>query len=567
MKSDAGKPSGSGRSEAAAIEIYQLGRYESGVRARLADWTAGRAADRIWKKDFTFWSPRRVPELTDRLGWLGLPETMEHRVDDLDSLTAEVQQESIQHVVLLAMGGSSLAPEVYQAVFGNRSGFPPLLVLDSTHPDAVGAIEGQIDPKNTLFIVASKSGTTVESLSFFRYFYHRLSNASDRPGSRFIAITDPGSPLEDLAAERGFRRVFRADPEVGGRYSALSHFGLVPAALIGIDAAGYLRRGRHMAARCRRSGDQDANPGLKLGAILGELWSAGRDKITLFTSRSLESFPKWLEQLIAESTGKDGKGLVPVVGEPLGKPEAYGEDRVFVYLCLSGEQDPDRDALLGQLASKGHPVLRFEIGEKAGLAGEMFRWEMGVAAAGAVLGIHPFNQPDVQRAKSFAKQAMSGEGRGPGSDVETIPADAGDELSRSVGRLFATVRARDYVGLQAFIAPTEACVEALDAIRARLRDRHRIAATTGFGPGFLHSTGQLHKGGPDSGIFLQLVDSPTRDMEVPETGFTFGRLISAQALGDYQALSEAGRRAIRIGLGQDPPEGLRRLRAAIEGEV
>jgi transaldolase/glucose-6-phosphate isomerase len=544
-------------------DVFRLGVYESSVAARIAAWAATGAAGLIWAKDPAFWSLPGVPELTDRLGWLDLPESVRSEIDDLEAFAGEVRREGIGQAVLLGMGGSSLAPEIYQAVFGNRKGYPRLTVLDSTHPDAISALGDSLDPDSTLFIVASKSGTTVESLSLFKYFYRRLSASGNQAGSQFIAITDPETPLEDLARERGFRRVFRSAPDVGGRYSALTHFGLVPAALIGVDLAGLLRAGRDMAARCRLPGADETNPGLMLGATLGELALAGRDKITFFASASLTAFPGWLEQLIAESTGKDGKGIVPVVDEPMTGPECYADDRVFVYLALSGEVDPETDRLLAALAGKGHPVLSIELAGKADLAGEMFRWEMGVAAAGAVLGIHPFNQPDVQEAKSFARQAMSGDGDCTARQAETVMVDAGENLATALRDILGSAVLGDYLCIQAYIAPTPSAEKALQAIRRSIRDYTCIPTTVGFGPRFLHSTGQLHKGGPNTGIFIQLVDQPARDMEVPETDFTFGRLISAQALGDHMALTGRQRRLVRIDLGHDARSGLAALRSLI----
>lgn len=544
---------------------YETGGVGPAVIARLDEWVESGAAGRIWQKDYTFWSAAHLPEITDRLGWLNLPDAMRPEMEELRTFAEKVRQEGFRHIVLLGMGGSSLAPEVYQTVFGNRKGYPRLLVLDSTHPDAVSSVENAIDEEPSLFIVASKSGTTIETLSFFRYFYRRLEHSGARRGPRFIAITDPGSPLEDLARERGFRRVFRAAPDVGGRYSALSHFGLVPAALIGVDLEALLESAGAMAARCRLSGAGETNPGLMLGAFLGESALAGRDKVTFLTSPSLAAFPVWLEQLIAESTGKDGKGIVPVVDEQPAGPDTYAEDRLFVYLSLAGEEDPGLAGLIKDLGSKGHPILQIEIQDKRDLAGEMFRWEMGVAAAGAVLGIHPFNQPDVQQAKAFARQAMSEEPGGSGDEVHTIPAGAGPEVASTLRGLLMGLQQGDYVGLQAYLAPSDETRRALQAIRATLRNHSHVATTAGFGPRFLHSTGQLHKGGPDTGRFIQVVDTPGEDLEIPETGFTFGSLISAQAIGDYQALAAAKRRAVRIDLGRDAREGLQKLSEVIGG--
>jgi transaldolase/glucose-6-phosphate isomerase len=540
---------------------YALGDYEAPVRSRLVEWIDENTARRIWEKDFTVWSPTEVPEITDRLGWLSLADTMRAEVRDINDFAAEVRSGGIGYVVLLGMGGSSLAPEVYRATFGNRPGYPRLIVLDSTHPDAVRALREEIDRQSTLFIVASKSGTTIEPISLFEYFYH-IARAGSDPGSHFTAITDPGTPLEDLAAERGFRKLFRAFPDIGGRYSALSHFGLVPAALIGMDIADYLDRAAETAGRCKTSGAEEANPGLVLGAVLAELALAGRDKVTFVTSPSLAAFPQWLEQLIAESTGKAGKGIVPVAGEPRARPETYGGDRFFAHISLAEETDPEVDAFLETLVGIGHPVARFEVSGRRDLAGEMFRWEMAVAAAGAALGIHPFNQPDVQTAKSLAREVMSEDPGRPAGGVRTMSVEDPQNIASAVRNMLEQAGPGDYFGIHAYIPSSPRTTDVLQEIRSCVHDRYGMATTLGFGPSYLHSTGQLHKGGPNTGVFLQLVDEPDTDIEVPRRGFTFGHLISAQALGDYKALSDGNRRVIRISLGSDVERGLEILLTA-----
>jgi len=543
---------------------YALGDYEKAVRSRLAAWIESKTADRIWSRDFTVWSSTHVPEITDRLGWLALPESMRPETDEISQFADGVKSGGFRHAVLLGMGGSSLAAEVYQATFGNRPGFPELMVLDSTHPDAVSALLEAIDPESTLFIVASKSGTTIESLSLFEYFYGLFEAAGD-PGAHFAAITDPGTPLEELSVERGFRRVFKAFPDIGGRYSALSHFGLVPAALVGMDTTGFLNRAAEVAARCRRSGSEQSNPGLMLGAVLAEVAIAGRDKVTFLTSPSLAAFPNWLEQLIAESTGKQGRGIVPIVGEPRARPETYGGDRFFVYISLEGEADSDSEALLDALVDAGHPAARFDLSENLEMAGEMFRWEFAIASAGAALGINPFNQPDVQSAKSLARQAMSEGPGGSPSSPDSISSENAKELVASLSAFLNRVRPGDYLAITAFITSSPGVVEMLQEIRSRLLNRYSTATTLGFGPRYLHSTGQLHKGGPDTGVFLQLVDEPREDLEVPRKGFTFARLVAAQAVGDYNALFRADRRVIRIDLGPDAERGLGAILEGLPG--
>ncbi|HEX3131833.1 MAG TPA: hypothetical protein VH394_31135 [Thermoanaerobaculia bacterium] len=541
----------------------RLGRWEPAVQARLERWEAQGFGRRLWAKDHTVWSETPVPELTDRLGWLKLPESMRTQAEDLARFAQEIRSEGFRDAIVLGMGGSSLAPEVYARTFGSASGYPELSVLDSTHPEAVRALAGRLDPTKTLFLVSSKSGSTTEMMSFFYTFWQWVGESlasTSSAGRRFAAITDPGSGLEKLAKERGFRAVFNAQEDVGGRYSALTPFGLVPAALIGADVREILVRGRAMAEAC--TGPAASNPGLQLGAALGELALAGRDKVTFLASRGIESFPDWIEQLIAESTGKIGRGIVPVVGERPAEPGAYGDDRFFVGLFLG--EDRNLDQRLSALESAGHPVARFRLNEPADLGREMFRWEMATAAAGAVLGVNPFDQPDVQLAKELAKRAMQerSSAAGPADEVRVEDRAA---LGSALEHWLAGAGPGTYLGLHAYLAPTPGTTEALHEIQARLRDRTRFATTLGYGPRFLHSTGQLHKGGPDTGRFLQIVDEPGHDLPVPETDYTFGELVRAQADGDRKALEQRGRRVMRVNLGSDLHGGLARLREALGG--
>jgi transaldolase/glucose-6-phosphate isomerase len=554
-------------SDGNVTQKLKLGRYQSLVEARLDKWQNEQVGARIWQKDFTVWSPAQVPEITDRLGWLRLPETMMKETASLAKFAQEIKADGFKHVVLLGMGGSSLAPEVYQRTFANQPGFPRLIVLDSTHPDHIRAVESQVDLATTLFLVASKSGTTQEPLSMFRYFFARLSRITSTPGRHFAATTDPGTPLEQLASERRFRRVFKAAPDVGGRYSALTAFGLAPAALIGTDVKVMLERACGVSEVCGAPVAAAANPGLVLGAALGELALAGRDKATFFTCQSLAAFPDWLEQLIAESTGKDGRGVIPIAGEMLGEPEAYGRDRFFIYITTEHEVDASVESQIEDLARRGHPTATIVVKDRIDLAGEMFRWEMAVAAAGSALGIHPFNQPDVQLAKDLARRAMAKAGDTDGSDkAEPVTPESREDLTRVVDKLMSSARPGDYFTVQAYLAPSEETVGRLQEIRRHVRDTCRLATTVGIGPRFLHSTGQLHKGGPNTGIYLQIVDIPREDVAIPEAGYTFGRLIRAQAQGDYEALLGRGRRVLRINLGKDPGEGLKRLADAVKAQ-
>ena len=560
----------------AAREKLSLGSYQSKVQQRLQAWQKDRFACRLWQKDPTLWSPQPVPELVDRLRWLNLPEQMHGQLDDLAGFAQQARADGIRHVVLLGMGGSSLAPEVFQQSFGNAPSHPALLVLDSTHPSAVRAVEKGVDLLLTLFLVSSKSGTTGETLSFFRYFWERVSRLTGTPGRHFVAITDPGTPLEKLARERQFRRTFSAPAEVGGRYSALSVFGLVPAALIGVDVHQLLDRAWQMAEACAFCVPESDNPGLTLGSALGELALAGRDKVTFLASASLASLPAWVEQLIAESTGKEGKGILPVADEPARPAEGYDTDRLFVHLSRDGPKDGPRDGeedseletQVAALEAAGHPVIRLSLSEMVDLGQEFFRWEVAIAAAGAVLGIHPFNQPDVQLAKELARQAMGqakGKTKGSRNGAKPISAARRKQLAQAVESWLAGAGPGDYIALQAYLAPAAEVTTALQEIRRALGSRLKAPTTLGYGPRFLHSTGQLHKGGPNTGLFLQLVDNPQEDLAVPETEYTFGALIQAQALGDFLALKQRDRRVLRINLGSDVAGGLKRLAEVLHG--
>jgi transaldolase/glucose-6-phosphate isomerase len=546
-------------------QALTLENYQTRFQGRLKTWQAADFACRVWRKDPTLWSPKPVPEITDRLGWLHLPETMHEQVDEFAAFAKGIKNEGIRDVVLLGMGGSSLAPEVFHRTFGNADGSPRLTVLDSTHPAAVRGVEAQIDLRCTLFLVSSKSGTTTEPLSFFRHFWQRLNQMTQIPGHHFVAITDPGKPLVNLADERKFRRVFLATPDVGGRYSALTALGLVPASLIGVNVHRLLDRAWTMAEACAFCVPGSDNPGLTLGATLGELTVAGRDKVTFIASRSVAAFPSWVEQLIAESTGKDGKGIVPVASEPLGSTEAYGADRLFVSLRLEREPDNGLDSTLRALQAAGHPLVSIQLADKADLGQEFFRWEFAVAAAGAALGIHPFNQPDVELAKQLAREAMKKGNSGTGVGVKSVSASKPDELRRAIRNWLDEAPAGNYVAIQAYLAPTAATTAHLENLQRVVRDRSKLATTLGCGPRFLHSTGQLHKGGPNTGRFLQLVDDPADDLAVPETGYTFGALIRAQALGDYQALVQRNRRVLRVNLGRDVAGGLEQIAEVVHG--
>ena len=546
------------------LELH-LEKYRRRVARRMKEWQENRFSSRLWEKDHTLWSSTPQPELSDRLGWLELPHSMEKEADGLSAFADKVKAAGIRHVVVLGMGGSSLAPEVFQKTFGNAPGYPDLQVLDSTHPAAVKAIEARIDLARTLFLVSSKSGTTMETNSFFYYFWDKLKQLKTDPGANFAAITDPGTPLEKLAGERNFRATFHAPEDVGGRYSALTFFGLVPAALIGVDVGAVLARARRMSEACKAE-TADGNAGLLLGAALGELALAKRDKVTFLCSPSLAAFPSWVEQLIAESTGKDRKGIVPVANENPAAPEKYGDDRFFVYLRLASDRNHDLDRQVAALEANGHPVARLDLSDKLDIGQEFFRWEFAVAAAGAAIGIHPFNQPDVQLAKDLAKKAMSAGGKKAGARVkDEAAAGDGEALRQAIASWLEKKKPRDYVAVQAYINPSADHVRELKSICAALQERLGAAITLGFGPRFLHSTGQLHKGGRNSVLVLQIVDQPADSLTVPETNYTFDALIQAQGLGDFSALQQRRRRALRVNLGGDTAGGLSRLREALRG--
>ena len=491
-------------------------------------------ANRIWRRDHTVWTPDR-DGVADRLGWLTVSDTMRGHLDDLRAVACEVAAKGTRHVVLMGMGGSSLGAEVLLRTFGPVDGYPELLVLDSTAPASVQAVSDRIDPSRTLFLVSSKSGTTIEPNVHYRHFRHLADESlgSERAGRAFAAVTDPGTPLERLGSEQGFRRVFLNRPDLGGRYSVLSHFGLVPASLAGVDAGPLLDRADEMRELCAPGVPARENPGVVLGATLGAMALARRDKLTLVTSPGIDAFGQWAEQLIAESTGKDGKGIVPVVGEPVAATESYGRDRLFVYVRLDGDDNAKTDAAIGSVESAGHPVVTLRLRDRLDLGAELYRWELATAVAGAVLGVQPFDEPDVERSKRISERVLSEYGRSGEMPASTYTAPLVDLLAAS--------RPGSYMAIMVYAPETPGLHEALSALRRAITERYRIPTTLGFGPRLLHSTGQLHKGGPDTGIFLQITEDRLHDIPVPGGPFTFGELLDAQALGDLTALRSLGR--------------------------
>jgi transaldolase / glucose-6-phosphate isomerase len=541
----------------------QLGALDGSVKNRLQQLEQAAVVRRIAEKDAGLWKSNgsSEKEIRERLGWLQVADRMEERVPELDTLRKELVGEGFTDAVLMGMGGSSLAPEVFRQTFGAPKGALDVRVLDTTDPAAIAALEKAIDVRKTVFIVASKSGTTLETLSHYRYFWKQAGEKA----AQFIAITDPGTPLADESSKLGFRRTFLNPPDIGGRYSALSYFGLVPAALGGVDLLRLLDRTATMTQACSPSVPVGENPGAWLGAVFAEAAKAGHDKITIIAPPPLKSFGVWAEQLIAESTGKEGKGLVPVADETPGAPDVYGPDRLFVRLALPGGDDPSAGRLAA-LSQAGHPVVTLKLSDPLGLGAEFFRWEYAVAVAGAILGINVFDQPNVQEAKDLTKKVLS-EGSPPtvGEGIRWS-GQQGATLEAAIQALLGQVRAGDYVALLAFIAPRPEHDHALDAIRLAIRDKYRVATTVGYGPRYLHSTGQLHKGGPNTGVFLQLVGDDPNDLPIPDEKFSFGVLKQAQALGDFQALRNHGRRVLRIQV-RDVAQGLAKIGQAVGGRV
>ncbi len=509
----------------------QVRALDASIARRLDDLDARQVIRRTWVKDPTVWvKDPETPEIRDRLGWLTVPEFMSTQVAGLTAFANEARKE-FDRVVLCGMGGSSLAPEVLWRTFGRRKGYPSLFVLDSTDPRRIAEVEQTGDLAKTLFLIASKSGTTQESDSFFRYFWERTG----KKGSQFVAITDPGTPLVHLANERRFRKGFANPPDIGGRYSALSYFGLVPAALIGIDVGKLLKSALRMAENCGPLVPVFQNPAASLGVLMGEAALAKRNKLTFVLSKSIATYGLWVEQLIAESTGKNATGILPVADEPLGASSVYAADRVFVSIALAAEQDKGVEAKLDALAAVGHPVIRLSLDSAYDLGAEFFRWELATAVAGAVLGIHPFDQPNVAESKANTKAVLEGKSK-------PVPAASKQDLEKFV----EGIKPGDYLAIMAYLPPSDEMDRRLAVIRLKLRDRLKVATTVGYGPRFLHSTGQLHKGGPPVGHFLQVTSKLDRDLPIPGERFTFGALEAAQAEGDLQALRKRGRPAIRV---------------------
>ena len=529
-----------------------LGDYLPAVEAALRDLQDREVIKRIWSKDHTVWKPDPT-EISDRLGWLNVTESMADQAPALHSFADEVKEAGYRHVVLLGMGGSSLGAEVLWQTFGSAPGYPQPVTLDTTVPDWIQAVNRSIDVSKTLFLVSSKSGGTLETVSGYRYYRSLVeeSMGKEKAGANFVAITDPDSPLERLGQEQGFRRIFINPSDIGGRYAVLSYFGLVPAALAGIAIEDILESADGMREGCASFVSTSDDPAAWLGAAMATLASKGRDKLTIVTSPSISSFGLWAEQLLAESTGKEGKGIVPVAGEPPAEPESYGDDRLFVYLRVEDDDNAKADAGIERLESSGQPVIRLDLRDRYGLGAEFFRWEFATAVAGAVLGINPFDQPNVQSAKDKTADLLQAHGSS-GALPQT-------EAPGSLKDLLAEAKAGDYLAIMAYLRPTPEVEEAMADLRRKVVEKHKIATTFGYGPRFLHSSGQLHKGGPTSGLFLQLVIDHEDDVHIPGQTYSFATLADAQATGDLQVLQELGRRVAMVKLGNDTATSIRCL--------
>jgi transaldolase/glucose-6-phosphate isomerase len=543
------------------------------------EWRAHGNVRRLWRGDKSLWTN------TDEDRWLGWLRCADNApLDDYAAFADEVKRDGFKDAVLLGMGGSSLGPEVIAATFGHQHGWPRLHVLDSTVPEQIKALEAGLDLRQTLFIVSSKSGTTTEPNILKDYFFAKVAEQADEPGRQFIAITDPGSALEQRAREEKFRRVFHGDPSIGGRYSVLSAFGLVPAAIAGLDVADLVELARTTIRSCGPAVPPAENPGVMLGIVLGAAATRGRDKVTILTSRGLKSFGAWAEQLFAESTGKHGKGLIPIDGEPLGRAEVYGDDRLFIDLTLKGESEAEHELKLKKLESAGDPVVRLALNSRAHIVQEFFRFEIATATAGSILGINPFDQPDVEASKIKTHELTSAFEESGALPRETPvcsenclslytdeanaaalrKAGAADTVASWLAAHFARTMSGDYFALLAYLARNEQNASCLQQMRLAVRDRRHVATCLEFGPRFLHSTGQAYKGGPDSGVFLQITADDGNDLPIPGHRASFGVVKNAQARGDFDVLLERGRRALKVHITGDLATGLAALQAALD---
>jgi transaldolase/glucose-6-phosphate isomerase len=566
-------------SDSSFAATYHLGQYQPAVEAEINTLNSQDFTTRFWQKDATLWTQDAEAQQSIRsfMGWLDSPEVLSKAVGDIQQFVQEVKAAGFQHVVVMGMGGSTMAPIVFERSF-QQNGLP-LSILDTTDPGTVAELEKSIPLRETLFIVASKSGTTAEPLAFGDYFYDKVKAIKgDKAGENFVAITDPGSKFVTQATQEGYRKIFLNFAEVGGRFSALTYFGLVPAALYGIDINAMLQGAVEMMRACGAQGPVADNPGLKLGATMGVLAKQGRDKLTLITPESLSSLGLWLEQLLAESTGKEGKGILPVAGEPLGRPDEYGTDRVFVYVGYESEADQTNIDKLTALEQAGHPVIIIRRQNALELGSEFYRWEIGTAVAGIVLAINPFDQPNVQAAKTATDKLMkevTEKGQLPSSGQPAASQDGisyyadvtGADAAGVLQAFFQQAQPGNFMTLQAYLHENEELNKDLAEFRQLVQDKLRIATTSGYGPRFLHSTGQYHKGGPNGGLFVQFTADHPQDLPLPGRTYTFGTFENAQAQGDLQALRDNGRRAIHIHLGPQPEQAMQTVLTALKAAL
>jgi transaldolase / glucose-6-phosphate isomerase len=564
-------------------QTYKLPDSLAGaVAASLEDWKKNNKVARLWQKDASLWTGT---DESNWLGWLSITEEQLAHIDALKQIAADIKKARFKHALLLGMGGSSLCPEVMRMTFGKIKGYPELHVLDSTDPAQIRAIEAKLDLKSTICIVSSKSGSTLEPNIYKQYFFERVKAkvGEKEVGNRFIAITDPGSKMQQVAEADKFRKIFFGVPSIGGRYSAISNFGMVPAAVMGVDVAKFLKNTEEMVQACGASSAADSNPGVLLGTILGVAATHGRDKITIITSPGIFDLGAWLEQLIAESTGKSGKGIIPVDRERLAKPAVYGNDRVFAYLRLASKPNKAQDAAVAALEKAGHPVVRITLPNIYNLGQEFFRWEIATAVAGSIIGINAFNQPDVEASKIETKKLTS-QYEATGSLPPEVPffeasgiklfADDKNAVAVHGPNLVVVLKSHlaragvgDYFAVLGYITMNPANEKALQGIRHAVRDKKKVATVLGFGPRFLHSTGQAYKGGPNSGVFLQITCDDAKDLPVPGQKYTFGIVKAAQARGDFAVLAERGRRALRVHLGKNVRAGLAALAKAVQKAI
>jgi transaldolase / glucose-6-phosphate isomerase len=562
-------------------QSYKLPETLAGaVQASLGDWKKNDKVKRFWQRDASLWTGT---DESNWLGWLDITKEQLAHIDVLKSIAADVKKAKFKHALLLGMGGSSLCPEVLRMTFGKIKGFPELHVLDSTDPAQIKAIEKKVDLKSTLCIVSSKSGSTLEPNIYKQYFFEQVKKkvGEKEVGNRFIAVTDPGSKMQQVAEADKFRKIFMGVRSIGGRYSAISNFGMVPGAVMGLDIAKFLRITEEMVKACGPGTAADVNPGVLLGAILGVAANHGRDKVTIIASPGIHDLGAWLEQLLAESTGKVGKGIVPVDREALGKPAVYGNDRVFAYLRLQTKPNKAQDAAVAALEKAGHPVVRISLPNTYNLGQEFFRWEIATAVAGAIIGINAFNQPDVEASKIETKKLTSeyeSTGKLPpeapffeaggiklyADEKNTAALKSGSTLASVLQAHLARINPGDYFGVLGYITMNDANDRSLQKMRHAVRDKKRVATVLGFGPRFLHSTGQAYKGGPNSGVFLQITCDDAVDLPVPGQKYTFGIVKAAQARGDFAVLAERGRRALRVHLGKSVTKDLAKLGSALQ---